>query len=99
MQVGVSWQFQFLLLGSKTRAMTKVVRALEPERVGVVGAAIVVVRLVAAGLVTLQRRVDVVSHAGAHVVGNGVLLDVDEPGVHDLAVDLHHGHVVGWRLH
>lgn len=40
-----------------------------------------------------------VAELGAHVDGDGVLPDVEEPCVHHLAVDLHHGHVVRGRLH
>ncbi len=38
-------------------------------------------------------------HPCAQVDRDGVLLDVDEAGVDDLAVDLHHQHVVRESLH
>ena len=53
-------------------------------------------------LVSFERRVGarlrVLGH-GLHpdveVDGDGVFADLNEAGVDDLAVDLHHGHVVG----
>ena len=55
-------------------------------------------------LVALERRVGgrprrrglgLRLHPDVEVNGNGVLTDLNEAGVDDLAVDLHHGHVVG----
>ena len=56
-------------------------------------------RAVPQRFVFLHRIVGFGPHLRTHMNGNGVFLDVEQPRVHDLAVDLHHGHVIGGSLH